>query len=520
MELTSQAQAAAEILYKRKIRSDLTSWAEYFLKDRAQTPAKHHRVLLEKLQQITDGTLKHSITGLPCKNLIILMPRGSAKSTYTSIIFPPWFIQRRENCRILACSHSADLIEGFSRQCRNGIERHTEILGYNLCKDSRSVGEWSTDNNGSYYCAGVGAGIVGRRGDAGVIDDYIGSFEDANSETIREKCWNWYLSDFWPCLKPDAIQIIVATRWHEEDLVGRLLDPENKYHSPVKADRWEVIRFPYLAEEDDPLGRPIGEKLWSDYFNKEHEEGVASLPPRQFAGMFQQRPAPEEGDFFLADWLKPYTMEEYEALQRCEYKVYGSADWAVSEKKNSNKTCIGGCILGPDKLIYILPDLFWKIAGPKEVISALVDFLKRRNPLIFDSEKGHISQAWGPFAQDVMLQEHVYTYINEVTVSKDKETRAQSFRGLCSMYRVRFPTFAPWWSKALHELLTFPNGASDDFVDMLSLLGRRITSMVSGQAPSEVPKEDLSSHPPITMKWMKESDKLKKRSMQPLYSDR
>lgn len=527
VELSQEAQAAAEILYKRKIRADLVAWAEHYGKDRGWTPALHHRFLLEKLQNVVDGKLLHSKTGLPCRNLIIMMPPGSAKSTYGSIIFPPWAIQRWStinphdpNFRILACSYAADLIESFSRECRNSVEAHHKILGFNLEKDSRAVQEWSTDNGCTYRCAGVGAGISGRRADCGIIDDYLGSEEDADSKTVRDKQWAWYTSDFWSRLKPNSIQIIIANRRHEEDLIGRLIDETNKFRSPVPPSEWEVIRLPFFAEEDDQLGRPVGERLWSDWFTDKMEQGIKLLSPRTRAGLYQQRPAPEEGSYFLNDYLKGYTYEEYEALLKTDHRVYGAGDWAVSEDKGSDYTCIGGAILSPEKIIYILPDLFWEKAEPRKVLSAYLAFLKRRNPLMFWSESGHISKSWGPFLRDMMLDDNIYNCITEVTVSKDKEVRAQSIRGFCSMYRVRFPHFAPWWSRALHELLTFPGGSHDDFVDMIAHLGRGISSMVRGTLPKIPEAEDINKMQPITLSWVKESDKTRRRSLQPAYQDR
>lgn len=509
-----------ELLERRELRANLVSWARYLMKEKSQEPAKHHIVLLEKLQQITDGTLVHSVTGLPCRNLIVLMPRGSAKSTYTSVVFPPWFIQRREHCRILACSHSADLIEQFSRECRNSIERHHKVLGYRLNQDRRSVQEWSVDNGGAYYCAGVGAGIVGRRGDAGVIDDYLGSYEDADSKLVREKRWNWYLSDFWPCLKPNAIQIIVATRWHEEDLVGCLIDPENKYGSPVDHNSWEVVKFPYFAKENDPLGRAEGDKLWPAWFNEQHEAGVRKLPPRIIAGMYQLEPAPEQGDYFKREWLLTYNQDEYDKLMAKNPRIYGAGDWAVSEAKDANRSCLGGAALDEDGMLYILPDIFWKVAGPKEVVNAFVAFMKRRNPLQFYSEKGHISSSWGPFLREQMLEESVYSYITEVTVARAKDVRAQSIRGRMSMLRVKFPAFASWWPQALHELLMFPGGKADDFVDFIAHIGMGINNMSRPSAQRRAEVEDWNKPMPITLSWIKKSDNERKKALEPLYQGR
>ncbi len=494
------------------MRASLIAWARFLGAERGWIPAQHHLLLLEKLQQATDGTLTHSKTGLPCKNLMVLMPPGSAKSSYASIIFPTWFIQRRQHCRILACSHSADLIESFSRECRNAVAANFKVLGYNLQTDSRAIQEWSTDSGCSYRCSGVGAGLAGRRADCGLIDDYLGSEEDADSKLIRDKQWAWYLNDLWPRLKPNAIQIIVANRRHEDDLVGRLLEKE--------PHKWEVIRIPFFAEEDDVLGRAVGERLWPEWFTDEMSESIRQLPPRTQAGLYQQRPAPEEGNYFKKEWLLTYTRDEYETLLASGARIYGAADWAISEAKDSNRTCFGCGALGTDGTLYILPDIFWKVAGPKELVTSFVELLRRRNPLVFWSESGHISKSLGPFIREQMMLQKTWCYIDEVTPSRDKETRAQSIRGRMSMSKVKFPGFATWWSDAVHEMLMFPGGKNDDFVDFIAHLGMGINKMVRTTMAAPQPAEPINTPFVPTLAWLKKEDIEEKRRKDTKYKGR
>jgi hypothetical protein len=171
-------------------------------------------------------------------------------------------------------------------------------------------------------------------------------------------------------------------------------------------------------------------------------------------------------------------------------------------------------------MLYILPDIFWKVAGPKEVVSSFVDFLKRRNPLQFWSEKGHISKSWGPFLREEMLEQEVYSYITEVTPSRDKEVRAQSIRGRMSMLRVKFPGFASWWPSAMHELLTFPGGKADDFVDFIAHLGMGVNSMIKTSLPKPQVHFDLNTLMPITLDWVKKSHNQRLRGLQPKYAGR
>ncbi len=508
-----------ELLKRDSMQNSLLEWATFLMSEKGMKPAKHHLLLLDKLQAITDGKLLHSKTGLPCKNLMILMPPGAAKSTYTSVAYPLWFLQRWPHLhpatptRILACSYASDLIESFSRECRNGVELYSQFLGYELCKDSRAVQEWTCSHGASYRCGGVGAGIAGRRADAGVIDDYLGSQEDADSKTVRDKQWAWYWGDFVPRLKPDAIRIIIANRRHEDDLVGRLLEKQS--------DEWEVISIPFFAEQDDCLGRQPGDVLWPEWFNEAKAKEIrfiAETQPRIFAGLYQQRPSPEQGNYFQAEWLLEYSREEYQNLSKKDLLVYGAGDWAVSEEKDADRSCFGGVAMDTDGTLYVLPDLFWKKAAPKELLNNFIDFLARRKPMEFWSEKGHISKSWGPFLREMMLERNVFSHITEVTPSRNKEVRAQSIRGRMSLGRVKFPSFATWWPQARHELLLFPGGKHDDFVDFLGHIGMGINSVVRSSPVKVQASEDIVSGPPITMRWLKKSHKEQARAGQALYN--
>lgn len=512
------------------------------MKDRNQEPAKHHLILLDALQKVTDGNLIHPDTGLQCNNLIVLMPPGAAKSTYISVTFPPWFLQRRKGSRILACSAAADLIESFSRECRNAISLHKKTLNYDLQPDSRAIQEWSTTNGGTYRCAGVGGTITGRRADCGFIDDYLGSQEDADSKLIRDKQWLWYQNDYEPRLKPKAIQIIVANRRHEEDLVGMLLSrfPRN----------WVLIRLPFFPEENDILGRKpvdkesclahvdistvqvdqlcsdpkvqplLDSRIWPEYFTREQAATVLLKPTRTQAGLYQQRPTMDEGDYFKKAWFRTYNRDQYDELMKNNPRVYGAADWAVSEEDDANRVCFGGAALDENRLIYILPDIYWKISPPEKTCPAFVEFLKRRNPLMFWSEKGHISKAWGPFLREMMTEEDVFSYITEVTPSRAKDVRARSIQGLMSMNRVLFPDFAFWWKDAQTELLAFPAGKNDDFVDFMAHLGAGIISMMRTIPKKKEEVFDLNKIQPITLGWVKKSDAERRQKMASRYEGR
>lgn len=194
--MSRRAEAAAELLLRRKVRRSLTEWSRL----NGFEPAAHHRLLIDRLEALTRGEIDR---------LAIFMPPGSAKSTYTSALFPPWYLAQNPEKMVIAASHTAELAERWGRRVRNIVAEHAPRLGYNIAPDDKAAGRWATSAGGEYYAAGVGGSITGRRADLVVIDDPVRSREDAESETVRDKVWDWYRADLITRLKPGAAVCVV-----------------------------------------------------------------------------------------------------------------------------------------------------------------------------------------------------------------------------------------------------------------------------------------------------------------------
>jgi len=366
-----------------------------------------------------------------------------------------------------------------------------------LCADSQAAGEWSTTNNGIYFCAGVGAGIAGHRADLGLIDDPIGSQEDADSKVVRDKQWDWYCSDFIPRLKPGGAVILIQTRRHEEDLAGRLLASER--------GEWEVVSLPLIAKDNDPLGRSPGELLWPEWFNSDLVR-EARKNDQTFSSLYQQDPTPEQGDFFHRDWITDHLYDPDELPSNLH--IYTASDHAVSLEQERDLTCIVSAGVDERGVLWILPDVWWKRAKTDEVVEAMLEVCRRRKPLTWWAGRDHISKSIGPFLEKRMREEGVYAYIEEVSATAKKRVRAQSIRGRMAQGQVRFPRFAKsWLPDAMHELLTFDHGTHDDFVDTIALLGLGLADMTKARR-SQVPFLGQWPLPQgITLGWMKKNVK-------------
>lgn len=410
------------------------------------------------------------------------MPPGAAKSTYGSILYSPWhFAQHPDHC-VIAASHTAELAEKWGRRVRNLLAEHSLVLGVGLSPDSQAAGRWETSAGGEYFAAGVGGAIAGRRADLVVIDDPVRSREDADSELVRDKTWDWYKSDLYTRLKPGGRIVLIQTRWHEDDLAGRLLAD-----MAAGGDRWEVISLPALAEGDDPLGRRPGEPLWPEW---EDDEALArkrrAVGARDWSALYQQRPAPEDGDYFKAEWLRPY--EKAPALETL--RVYGGSDYAVTAD-GGDFTVHAVVGLDPEGRMYLL-DLWRKQAASDVWVEAFCDLVKEWKPIAWAEEQGQIRAGVGPYIDRRQRERQAWCVREQFPTRGDKAVRAQSIRGRMALEGLYVPKNADWLPNLRSELLSFPAGKHDDQVDALGLVGQLLDRMMAGEGP-KVPEPPNNS---------------------------
>lgn len=459
---------AALLLRNKRIRGSLVDWCRHA----GFEPAAHHILLLEKLQAVSEGKLDR---------LAVFMPPGAAKSTYSSILFAPWFFAQKPDACLIAASHTQELAEKWGRRVRNLIGEYSNVLGYGLAMDNQAAGRWETSSGGEYFAAGVGGAIAGRRADLVVIDDPVRSREDADSEVVRDKVWDWYKSDLYTRLKPGGKIILIQTRWHEDDLAGRILED-----MAAGGDQWEVISLPALAEShNDPLGRAPGEALWPEWENlKELERKRRAVGPRDWSALYQQRPAPEEGDYFKAEWLKPYS----KAPPLETLAVYGGSDYAVTSD-GGDYTVHAVIGVDPEKRMYLL-DLWRKQAASDVWIEAFCSMVREWKPREWAEEHGQIKSGVGPFIDRMQRERNAYVYRRVFPTRGDKAVRAQSIRGRMALDGLYVPQNAPWLAELRSELLSFPAGKHDDIVDALGLIGQLLDYMTEGSPLPEPEKKN------------------------------
>jgi len=463
----SPEEAARELLRRRALRRSLTEWCRAV----GFEPAAHHKLIIDGLEGVARGD--HDRLG-------IFLPPGSAKSTYASILFPPWFLAQKPDACLIGASHTQELAEKWGRRVRNLISANSQALGVGIADDNSAAGRWETTNGGEYLASGIGGGISGRRADLAIIDDPLRSREDADSQKVRDKHWDWWRFDLVPRLKPGAAVILIQTRWHEDDLAGRILREEG--------ERWRIIKLPMEATgADDPLGRKLGEPLWPEWFNDQMRDD-AKRDPRVWSALYQQEPTPETGDYFLADWLLPV-----DALPpRESLRVYGGSDYAVTSS-GGDYTVHAVLALDADGNPWLL-DLWRKQASSDEWVASFCDLVRKWRPMAWAEEQGQIKSGVGPFLEREMRERQAYVAREQFPTKGDKAVRAQSFRGLIATRGLRIPAKAPWRAEFESELLRFPAGVHDDQVDACGLVGQLLDKMLLGIKPKTEKQDNLSAY--------------------------
>jgi len=459
-------------------QTDLLTYTGFTMPDpRHMDDVRRSRYQRARVHQVIADAM-HKLERRDILRLIINCPPRHGKTELASKRFMAWHSGLHPEQNLIFGTYNETYAADIGRSVRDTIQGlpHLQVFpDYELKDGSASSTRLETKEDGLLMFVGRGGSITGRGGHGIILDDPIKGRKEADSPTIRDDLWKWYQQDVKSRLMTDdSFILLVQTRWHEDDLVGRLTDPTNPYYDEAEAREWTIIDLPALAGENDALGRKKGEALWPERFNRKFLLGQKRGDPRGFQALYQGRPTAETGAFFDVSYLKTYKPNELPS----DLRIYCASDHAVSTAQDRDRTCL--LPVGVDEMdnIYILPDAWWRRADTEKSVDAMVEMIRSRRPIFWWSERGQISKSIGPFLRKRMNEEQVYASVIEMTPTADKMTRAQSILGRMAMGKVYFPEFAPWWPDARDEILKFPHGAHDDFVDALAYIGLGLAQQV------------------------------------------
>lgn len=448
-------------LHKREARTRFPVFLDYA----SPTYSRQwfHTLIAEKCQMLLEGTLGTN-------RLMLFVPPQHGKSEIVSRKFPAWALGIEPTLKIVGSSYSADLAEQFSRSIQRTIDSseygevfpNTYLNNQHVTHDMkrgwvRKVDMFETVGFGGFYKAvGVGGSLTGTPADIGIIDDPVKDAQEAYSPTIRERIWNWYTDVFLTRLHNNSKQLLIMTRWHEDDLAGRLLEKES--------EKWTVIRIPALKEDymldEDP--RDMGDSLWEDMHSRESLLEAEQRSPRTFAALYQQRPSIAGGNIIKREWFKHIKVADFKRIYDGETIVF-FLDTAYTDKtENDPSGIIATCKIGNDLYITHAQKVLMKFP---DLIRFIPEYARTHGYTLRSSIRIE-PKANGISVVDQLSEVSGLNVVKTPTPKDSKETRLYAVSPTVEAGRVILVDGA--WNEAFEdEVCGFPAKPHDEYVDIL-----------------------------------------------------
>ncbi len=509
-EKTTRAMEREQALLERalvakKAQDDLLTFTKFTMPDPTDKDNVYkslyedeafHRSVAAALTDFVEGRLG-------TQQLIFVMPPRHGKTALGTKSMAAWVSGKHPDWDIAVASYSDTMAEDMGADTRAIMRTpnfHQVFPQHRLRRGGNAKSNIQTETGGRLVFVGRGGALTGRGMMLGIGDDIFKDDAEAQSQTVRDAAWSWFTKVFMTRRMGPKLVLLSTTRWHSDDVIGRLTDPENPHYNAIESAKWKIIRLPAIAEDDDVLGRKVGEALWSGRYSLDFLQSQQRLDPLGFSALYQQRPTVADGVLFRRETIQYYTPEQLPANLR----IYCASDHAVSTKQRNDPSCFLKIGVDPQDNIYLL-ECIWKRLTAYEATEAMLVMggTGAQKPLIWWAERGHISQSIGPFLRKRMLETGHYINIKEVTPVADKQTRAQSIAARVAMGKVYFPKISWWTEKAVNELMAFPNGTHDDFADCCAYIGLGLGSQFGASKP-KVTKPTQEG----TLNWLKRHDRM------------
>jgi predicted phage terminase large subunit-like protein len=450
-----------------------TAWAMYASEGRWRR-SYHLQVLAEYLWKVHTGEIKR---------LCISFPPRHGKSEFVTKYFASWWLGTHPQDEVIVSSYAQRLTEQWSVASRDllaayGSRTFGVTTGGRANKSMWNVKDANTGRKlrGSLFATGKGGAMTGRGADLLICDDLIRDAEEAANPAQRDKCWEWLQSVAFTRLSPKGAAIIIGTRWHYDDPIGRL---ERIAGTDEEGEPWHFVNFPAIADsEADVLGRKPGEALWPERFPVDHLHKIKNqVGPYVWEALYQGSPTPSEGGFFKKPWFRYFRQDKGRIVPTAEakgaaesstsikaraLKRFATVDLAVSTKDNADYTCALVWGIDMDNKRLLLLDVHrLRLEGPD--IVPMLQQLHARHELLGIYVEAVAFQL--SIIQEAMRQG---LPVRRLTPDKDKVARAIPATCIMEQEAVYFREGAPWLPALETEILQFPRGVHDDQVDCLA----------------------------------------------------
>jgi predicted phage terminase large subunit-like protein len=401
--------------------------------------------------------------------LIVNMPPRHGKSELISKYFPVWFLSVFPEKKIILTSYEYSFAASWGRKCRDIIKNNSHLLNIDIDPKNSAGDNFSLLQGGGMSCAGAGGSITGKGCDLLIIDDPVKNDAEANSKTYRDKVEEWFYSTAYTRLEPGGSIVLIMTRWHEDDLTGRILSSDK--------DTWKLIKLAALAEKNCPLGRVKGEALWQERFNEKRLDSIKkNLGSYWFSALYQQEPTPSGGGIFKKENFK-YFIENgsyYELFDhnrtkelKSDIRNYITVDLAVSTSERSDYTvaCVFAVTKENNVLIIDIERKRIEGAGHFNFVKELYEKYK---PVLIGIEAVQYQLSL------VQQLTNAGFPVKKLTADKDKISRALPIAAKIENGKVYFKKNSNWLGDLEAELISFPNAAHDDQTDALAYIDQML----------------------------------------------
>jgi predicted phage terminase large subunit-like protein len=432
---------------------------------------RHLVFIRGKLEQLKRGEIAGK------KHLMINCPPRHGKSEQGTVRWPVYLLEQDPTQRVGIAAYNQRLANKFSRKARKIAQTRIEIS-----YERKAVEEWETAQGGSLRAVGIGGGITGDGVHWLIIDDPVRGRADVISDAIRESTWEWFTDDLYTRLEPGGHIVLTMTRWHEDDMAGRILASDF-------ADEWEVINLPALAEENDPLDRKYGEALCPERYDEKALAAIKRVLDEEFDSLYQGNPTRAEGNIFKRVWMnKRYNPQFLPTFYNKVQTIDSSFKTGVGNDYSVIATW------ATDDIDYYLLDIWREKVEMPDLLTAIKDQYGKWHPnavLIEDAASGQSA------TQTIRRTTRIPVIPYSVNEKGSKVARAEGIAPLFRVDKVQLPDGqgCEWIDDWIKEHCGFPTAAHDDQVDTTSmaldhLSGGNIFGIVNPEIAQELASLD------------------------------
>jgi predicted phage terminase large subunit-like protein len=407
-----------------------------------------------------------ALSGRAIKYLLVEVPPRHGKSELISKYFPAWYLGMFPTHRVILTSYEAGFARSWGRRSRDLLAAYGHLFGVSVREDVFAQDEWELDAGGGMITAGVGGAVTGRGGNLIITDDPHKNAEDALSATMRAKVWDWWQSTLFTRLEPDGVCIIIQTRWHQDDLIGKALSESGL--------PWDRLKLPAIAGTDDPLGRLPGQSLWPERYN---EQSLATIKDTigsfWWSALYQQEPVPMGDTLYRRTWAGQWELK-HGILMLTRYGEtiptlvplagcvkFGVMDVAASTKQTADYTVLSSWLMTPQRDLILLDVDRRRLEGPDQV--AMMQEARAKWGLAFIGVEAT--------AYQLTLLQHALRQgipVKPIRADRDKIARALTGSAYMEAGKLYFPKWAAWLPDFEAELYAFPSGKHDDQADTVA----------------------------------------------------